>query len=339
MNRAPHALRLLGGFQLSTAEGVPIAIPSKKAQAMIAYLANRGEEGVSRSKIASMIWSDSDPQEARHSLRQCLLMLRKSLPDATALLTIEPDRIAVTRDSLEIDVATFERLVNEGSESAFRSAIDLYRGEFLEGLSLSGEMLDEWLVFERRRLAHLMKKALSALLEITRSEGESDEAIAMATRLLAIDPRQSDVQRALAALYGDPGEVEPDGPDAILVVCADALESARIVGSLTAAASVPARAAIDAVDALLAAGAGGLALAIVDLDLEPLGRVTLAESLLTRCPHLPVLCIGRPLPDQEARFLGLGATDFLMRPIDPEILLLRVERALSGRRPPSRMKG
>ena len=338
MTRAPYTLRLLGGFQLSSAEGVPIVIPSKKAQAMIAYLANRGEEGVSRSKIASMIWSDSDPQEARHSLRQCLLMLRKSLPASGALLTIEPERIAVTRDSLEIDVARFEQLVNEGSESAFRSAIDYYRGEFLEGMSLSGEMLDEWLVFERRRLAHLMKKALSALLEITRSEGESDEAIAMATRLLAIDPRQTDVQRALAALYGDPREVQPDGSDAILVVCADAVESARIAASLNAA-NFPARSVVDAVDALLAAGAGGLALAIVDLDLDPVGNVTLAESLLTRCTHLPVLCIGRPLPEEEARFLGLGASDFLMKPIDPEILLLRVEKALAGRRSSSRMKG
>jgi DNA-binding SARP family transcriptional activator len=86
---AALTLALLGGFRASLASGAPVAIPSKKAQALLAYLAAPPGQAHSREKLATLLWGDSGEEQARHSLRQTLFALRRALPESNRPILLQ----------------------------------------------------------------------------------------------------------------------------------------------------------------------------------------------------------------------------------------------------------
>src|SRR6186997_3234916 len=72
-------LRLLGRLALVRGDDMPVRLSTRKAGALIAYLAMQEDQAASREELATLLWgSCSDPQ-ARQSLRQALAFLRKDL--------------------------------------------------------------------------------------------------------------------------------------------------------------------------------------------------------------------------------------------------------------------
>ena len=57
----------------------------KKARALLAYLAAQGGQAVSRERLADLLWPYQGSEQARHSLRNCLLELRKALGRSAAV--------------------------------------------------------------------------------------------------------------------------------------------------------------------------------------------------------------------------------------------------------------
>src|SRR6266699_2493425 len=51
----------------------------KKARALLAYLTAQAGQSVSRERLADLLWPYQGSEQARHSLRNCLLELRKAL--------------------------------------------------------------------------------------------------------------------------------------------------------------------------------------------------------------------------------------------------------------------
>src|SRR5204862_4703748 len=56
----------------------------RKAQALLLYLAVEGGMH-SRSKLAALLWPDSEPQDARKALRNAIALLRRLLTDADSV--------------------------------------------------------------------------------------------------------------------------------------------------------------------------------------------------------------------------------------------------------------
>src|SRR5713101_1682665 len=83
------SLTLLGGFQARLASGHPLTVSTKKAQALLAYLALRPGVAHPRDKLAALLWGETSDAQARDSLRHTLGALRKALPatDSPSLLT------------------------------------------------------------------------------------------------------------------------------------------------------------------------------------------------------------------------------------------------------------
>src|SRR5262245_32967975 len=76
------SLRLLGRFALAR-DGeptAPIELTSRKAMALVAYLAMQPEQSAGREELATLLWGNSADEQARHSLRQALASLRRELP-------------------------------------------------------------------------------------------------------------------------------------------------------------------------------------------------------------------------------------------------------------------
>jgi len=63
-------LTLLGGFRAHLDPGAPLAFPTRKAQALLCYLAMPPGEAHPRDKLASLLWGSTVETTARTSLRQ-----------------------------------------------------------------------------------------------------------------------------------------------------------------------------------------------------------------------------------------------------------------------------
>ncbi len=139
-------------------------------------------------------------------MRQTVLELRKALDDEVAsILSSEDDRLVLGTEAVRVDVRAFERLAAENMREAVEHAVEIYRGDLLEGLNVRSEGFDEWLLGERARLHDLAVGVLERLVSYQAEAGESETAIETARRLLALDPVREEAHRMLMRLYYSAG--------------------------------------------------------------------------------------------------------------------------------------
>lgn len=202
-------LTLLGGFRARLASGVTVTLPTRKAQALLAYLALHTDQPQSREKLAWLLWSETAEEHARHSLRQTILSLKKALsPIPAPTLVLEGDDVALNLSSIDVDAVAFEKLVSARDAESLAAAADLYSGDLLEGFTLREEPFEEWIVAERNRFSELAVDSMSRLLRHYSDSEQFDGAIQVALRLLALDPLQENVHRSLMELYIQVGRRE-----------------------------------------------------------------------------------------------------------------------------------
>lgn len=191
-------LFLLGAFRLEVA-GQPVALPTRKAEALLAYLALHGEPaGHSRERLAALFWGDSTDADARRSLRVALAGLRKALGGDPfigdrATIGLDPGYPLWT-DALVLEDLARRFLAGDEDELA-ASCAALYRGDLLP------DFYDEWLPLLRDRLRGRYQQVLRALVERRRERGDYAAAAAAANRLLALDPADEAAHQQLMFCY------------------------------------------------------------------------------------------------------------------------------------------
>ncbi len=199
-------LSLLGGFEAVLASGTRLVLPTRKAQALLAYCALRPTQIHQREKLATLLWGETEDANARNSLRQTLYVLRSALGEsASGTLRVERDAVSARPSAIEVDALSFERFAAEQTPESLEQAAALYRGDLLEGFVVDEEPFEEWLLEERERLRDLAMETLARLLQHQRLEGAATAAIHTARRLLALDPLQEIVHRLLMRLLVQAG--------------------------------------------------------------------------------------------------------------------------------------
>ena len=195
-------LSLFGPFDCRDASGASIALRSRKAEAIIAYLAINRDRNHSRESLAALVWGDKADAQARANLRKTLSRMRRVLPDGGAsVLATDASHVALRPESVETDVAEFEELAAAGTPETLERAAEIYRGALLAGLADCGAAYQDWLSAERRRLEELARSVLERLLDHYVVTGAVERAIQIALRLLAVDSLQEGVHRTLIRLY------------------------------------------------------------------------------------------------------------------------------------------
>ena len=91
-------------------------------------------------------------------------------------------------ERVEIDVDRFVSLVGAGTPEADLEATRLYRGDLLESLHVREVEFQDWLLSERQRIATIACPAFERTVEHLLREGQPDEAVEVARRLIAFDP-------------------------------------------------------------------------------------------------------------------------------------------------------
>ena len=193
-------ISLLGSPRIEV-DGVPIAVDTRKAVALLAYLAVTGERK-SRDTLASFLWPDYDSEHARAALRRTLSALGKGLGGEF----LEIDRTAIALDPADawLDVADFRRFAAEGQDA---EAAELYRGDFLAGFGLRDSLeFDDWQFFEAETLKRDFAGVLERLARVEAAAGRFDGAVELTRRWLALDELQEPAHRLLMELYARSGQ-------------------------------------------------------------------------------------------------------------------------------------
>ncbi|HMB78395.1 MAG TPA: winged helix-turn-helix domain-containing protein, partial [Kiloniellaceae bacterium] len=80
---------------------------SRKAMALLAYLAMRAGEQMTRAHLADLLWGDSAEEQARTNLRQALSLLRKLFRSTGRDPLMVPfDQVVLRPEGIEIDART-----------------------------------------------------------------------------------------------------------------------------------------------------------------------------------------------------------------------------------------
>ena len=127
-------LSLLGGMQIERGGEPVTGFVSTKVQALLCYLAVTGRPHL-RPVLAGLLWGEMPEVDAKANLRQALANLRRLLAPH---LSITRQAIAFNQESLYwLDVESFESKAGATSAGAdiagMQEAVELYRGDFLEG--------------------------------------------------------------------------------------------------------------------------------------------------------------------------------------------------------------
>ena len=176
----------------------------KKARALLAFLAAQNGEAVSRERLADLLWPYQGSEQGRHSLRNCLLELRKALGRGAAS-DLEADFANCCIENAIVDLDDFERLSRSQDRGELHMAADLYRGDFLVDFYIASEPFQEWLGAARDRALAAICDVLERLIGLQDAAGDYEAAIQSGRRLVTLEPLSEAGQRALMRAYARGG--------------------------------------------------------------------------------------------------------------------------------------
>jgi DNA-binding SARP family transcriptional activator len=197
-------ISLLGAPRIEV-DGQPLVVDTRKATAMLAFLAVSGHPHA-RAVIAGLLWPEADPERSRSALRRTLSTLRGALGDGRLI----SDRITVglNLDGVRFDLVEFRRVAIDPTASidALSVAAALHRDELLAGFALRDSVeFDDWQRGVQETVRRERAAALDRLVELLAHEGRFDEAIAWARQRLALDSLHEPTHRRLIDLYARAG--------------------------------------------------------------------------------------------------------------------------------------
>ena len=200
-------LRFLGPVQIER-DGEPVrGFESRKALALLAYLAVEGQP-VPRERLVDLFWEDKTEAQGRNNLNWVLHRLSTHLPGC-----LQADRHTVqflgegAECTYWLDLDSFEELEAQSDPASLAAAVELYRGEFLEGLYLKGcPEFELWQVRERERWRRRAAGVLNQLVVHYGRQGEVEQGLRFVRHLLELEPWREEAHRGVMRLLALDGQ-------------------------------------------------------------------------------------------------------------------------------------
>jgi DNA-binding SARP family transcriptional activator len=200
----PLRISLLGAPRIDV-DGQPLSVDTRKATAMLAYLAVTGHTHT-RAVVANLLWPDADPDRSRAALRRTLSTLRTALGEGR--LTSDRDSVGLDLADVWFDLAEFRSLMADPNASipTLTAACDLHRDDLLAGFGLRDSVdFDDWQRLTQDSVRRERASALDRLIARLAEEGRFDEAVARAQQRLDLDRLHEPTHRKLIELYSAAG--------------------------------------------------------------------------------------------------------------------------------------
>jgi len=186
-------VRLAGGLALCTDEGDLAPPVSRRARAVLAFLAlHPGPHP--RGRLAARFWPDVLDESARASLRVALTELRRALGPQAGVVLATRDTVALDGPDLRVDTRAFMQALDDGDPVR---ALEACSTPILDGFD------DEWALEARDEHAYRLGEAFEqAALQ---AEGLA-EAIRLTRARLALDPLAEAPNRRLVERLAATGD-------------------------------------------------------------------------------------------------------------------------------------
>lgn len=177
------AIRTLGGLSLSVNGDYVTDVGSRKAEALMVYLAVERKQH-HRNALAALFWPESPQEQASQSLRVLLTTLRRYFEP---WLNISRETCGINPDSdVYLDLFDLEARLAGGQ---IDQALELYQGDFLQGLQLpENNDFENWLRCEQEYIQRIMVNGLHEALSAAIEHEDYVKGYALVRRLLVIDP-------------------------------------------------------------------------------------------------------------------------------------------------------
>jgi DNA-binding SARP family transcriptional activator len=204
-------IHFFGGFQLLFGRLALPDFPTQRAKALFAMLALQAGQVLPRARLLDVLWQEADESHARKCLSTELWRIRALLKAGG----LRPERLIVaSRDGVMFDrkapywldveafVSALATVKSAGPEllvpeqvRVLQEAVDLYRGDLLEGF------YDDWCLLHREALASQYLHALEMLMRWHFAGRQWEAAISCGQKLLAHDPLLEHVHRSIIRCY------------------------------------------------------------------------------------------------------------------------------------------
>jgi len=209
--------RCLGAFEIWL-DGRPVRHwSSNRAKSVLRYLIAE-RRPVPRETLMEALWPGWYPQQANGNLRTAIRVLRQTLRDADGevgmawVLFQNGGYLVNPAVDMQVDVDRFEahwsagRRLEAASQPAeaageFRTALDLYRGDFLED-----DPAEDWALVRRELLKDIYLTMLGKLADYSLVASDHYGCIGYCQRILAKDPCREDVYQRLMSCFSRLGQ-------------------------------------------------------------------------------------------------------------------------------------
>jgi predicted ATPase/DNA-binding SARP family transcriptional activator len=201
-------LALLGSPDLHLG-GQPLArFRSAKVYALLYYLAVT-RRTQPRTVLAGLFWGDIGEYYARRNLNRTLSDLTQSVG---AYLLVERQAITFDRNQpYWLDVEVLQNAAatppTPQNVAALAAAVQLYRGDFLEGFYVQDALeFEQWVLSERTRLRASALQLLQTLSQYHAEQGDLLPAMDYTRRVLQWEPWREEAHRQLMLLLTQSGQ-------------------------------------------------------------------------------------------------------------------------------------
>jgi DNA-binding SARP family transcriptional activator/TolB-like protein len=186
--------------------GQLIELRTQKAAAVLSYLALTEAKQESRERLVGLLWSRSDEERARASLRQVVRELRAAFEDA-GYGGFSAGRLSVQLDAgnVEVDIESIIRLAESGSVHPLLLNTPDIGERILEGMDDLDPSFRIWVLAKRQTiLDRLMRSLGSGLVALHIAPGTKTE---IAAAIVNLDPTHEEACCHLMRVHAEEGDV------------------------------------------------------------------------------------------------------------------------------------
>lgn len=199
------SISLVGRLALRL-DGRPLELRTRKAAAVLGYLALSETKQESRERLVGLLWSRSDEEKARASLRQVVRELRQTLEEA-GFEGFSAGRLSLgfDRDQVEVDIETILQQAERARVHPLLLDTQRLGDRLLEGLDDLDPSFRVWVLAKRQTIQERLMRHLEAALTAADAAGEPGKAIA--TAIFHLDPTHEQACCCLMRTHAEEGDV------------------------------------------------------------------------------------------------------------------------------------
>jgi DNA-binding SARP family transcriptional activator len=186
--------------------GRPVELRTQKASAVLGYLALTEAKHESRERLVGLLWSRSDEEKARASLRQVVRELRAAFEDA-GYDGFSAGRLSIHLDAekVEVDVERIIRRAESGSVHPLLLNTPDLGERILEGLDDLDPSFRIWVLAKRQTIHDRLMRSLGAGLVAEHVAAGAKKEIA--TAIVNLDPTHEEACCHLMRVHAEQGDV------------------------------------------------------------------------------------------------------------------------------------